>query len=159
MFLPPLPTGAVPHVSPPDEAVGMWPPCTQPPIWLCRPHLHCQGDRHFIPPTWDDAGHTQPCGSWSLSSDGLPSYGSHVPCPLFCLMKRCEEGSWAGAGSRCPQRCWGVGDVAVAVGRSPPAGEDVACPEYWALGPLRHSTQRLQPSRCWPSCGAVRQHP
>lgn len=105
----------------------MWPPCTQPPIWLCRPRLHCQGDRHFIPPTWDDAGHTQPCGSWSLSSDGLPSHGFRVPCPLFfCLMKLCEEGSWAGAGSRCPQRCWGVGDVAIAVGRSPPAGKDVA---------------------------------
>lgn len=105
----------------------MWPPCTQPPIWLCRPHYIVRG-RHFIPPTWDDAGHTQPCGSWNLSSDGLPSHGSRVPCPLFfCLMKLCEEGSWAGAGSRCPQRCWGVGDVALAVGRSPPAGGEVAC--------------------------------
>lgn len=43
------------HVSS-HEAEGTWSPCTQPQVWLCRPHLHCQGDRHFVPPTWDEAG-------------------------------------------------------------------------------------------------------
>lgn len=105
----------------------MWPPCTRPPIWLCRPHPHCQGSDTSSHPPGVRQDTPSPVDR-GVSSDGLPSRGSRVPCPLFfCLTKLCEAGSWAGAGGRCPQGCWGVGDVALAVGRSPPAGGDVAC--------------------------------